>query len=99
MRDYNISKELLFEQLDKDRSGFISQKEFVDFVAVNNMKVVEGLTTDDISKLFTFLDINGDGEISIHELASLVSGANLSLEMRMKSFSAGFEAELKYEIE
>ena len=61
--------------------------------------MIEGLTTEDISKLFTFLDLNGDSEISINELCSLISGVNLSLEIRMKSFSAGFETELSVEIE
>jgi Ca2+-binding EF-hand superfamily protein len=107
LRDNRMTRELLFEQMDTDKSGFINKKELTAFYTISlegqsdvqrlNNKI-EGVSDADISKLFNFLDINGDGEISIHELTSLVEGVDLSLDLRMKSFSPEFETQLTKEI-
>ena len=65
-----MTKEYMFEQMDKNKSGFIDQQELKEFCTINNL--IEGLTTQDIEKLFVFLDIGGDGEVSCNELASLI---------------------------
>ena len=61
--------------------------------------MIEGLQQDDVRKLFSFLDSNQNGSISINELCMLVDGVTLSMQARMASFSLEFEAQLKCEIE
>jgi len=62
---------VLFRAIDTDKSGTITEKEYVDFV--------ESLTNDQSSParvvgLFTqLLDINGDGELSEEELRDMIN--------------------------
>ena len=61
--------------------------------------MVEGLLKNDVEKLFSFLDANQNGNISVNEFCLLVQGVSLSMEARMNSFSFEFEAKLRTEIE
>ena len=90
MRDNKITKDQLFEQMDRNKDGFIKHDELVAFFT-QNQTLVEGLSDEAINKLWNFLDINHDGEISINEFCVLIEGVDLSYEMRMKSFSVEFE--------
>jgi len=97
MIDNQITKEALFLELDKNNDNRISLDELVRFATIHQM--IEGLVEDDISKLFSFLDANQNGSISINELCLLLQGITLSTQARMASFSFEFEATLKSEIE
>lgn len=59
---------------------------------------VPGVTEDQLTKLFKFLDANGDGSISVNELCMLLSGTELSLQDRLKDFSQDFSDQLRAEI-
>ena len=61
--------------------------------------MIDGVNRQDLQVLFTFLDQNQNGSISINELCLLVQGVNLSVQARMASFSFEFDAKLKTEIE
>ena len=61
--------------------------------------MIEGVQISDLEMLFSFLDSNQDGSISINEFCLLVQGITLSIQARMKSFSFEFDAKLKTEIE
>ena len=61
--------------------------------------MIEGVQISDVEMLFSFLDSNQDGSISINEFCLLVQGITLSIQARMKSFSFEFDAKLKTEIE
>lgn len=65
-------------------------EEMVWFLTAN--KMVEGLAPKDCEILFSFLDGNQDGSISVHELCLIIQGVTLSLEARMRSFSVEFDA-------
>lgn len=62
--------------MDKNSDGKITQDELVYFATSH--KMIEGLHQDDVCKLFSFLDSNQNGSISINELCMLVEGVTLS---------------------
>ena len=97
MIDNKLTKEALFQELDTNGDSRITQTELVRF-STNN-KIIEGLSEEDVCKLFTFLDSNQNGSISINELCLLLQSVTHSTEARMASFSFEFEAVLKSEIE
>ena len=97
MVDNQIPRESLFMELDRNNDGKITQEELGYFATVNRM--IEGLTNDDVGKLFAFLDSNQNGSISINELCLLVEGVTLSVQARMASFSLEFESKLRSEID
>ena len=70
MIDNQISKEQLFAELDRNNDSRISQLELIQFVT--NKQMIEGLVEEDISKLFSFLDVNQNDSISINELCLLI---------------------------
>ena len=97
MVDMQITKEGLFEEIDRNRDGRVNVEELVKFTTVNCM--VEGVSSSDVEMLFSFLDTNQDGSISINEFCMLVQGLKLSIDARLNSFSYEFEAQMKTEIE
>ena len=59
----------IFNYLDSDNSGSISTAEFTQVIS----KLDNGsLTRDDVEEIVRMADENGDGEISLHELTTLV---------------------------
>lgn len=55
----------MIKQVDKDRSGTISFSEFVVLMG-EKMKTVD--TEEDVRDAFRVFDVNGNGQISAHEL-------------------------------
>lgn len=60
----------MIKQLDKDSSGTINFNEFVTLMA-DKMKTV--VTEEDIRDAFRVFDVNGNGEISAHELRHVIT--------------------------
>jgi len=59
----------VFKYLDTDNSGSISTAEFAEVIG----KLDNGtLTREDIEEIVRMADIDGDGEVSLEELAALV---------------------------
>jgi Ca2+-binding EF-hand superfamily protein len=84
--------------LDKNQNGTISFEEFDQYCV--QLKLSEGISQESLQRLYRYLDANGDGNLSVDELNSIVSAANLTHEELMDSaFSADLVRELEQEIE
>ena len=59
----NISVEAFFAKVDTDRSGELSNLEFIN--AIKNLNL--GLNLTEIEDLLMYCDSNQDGKISFHE--------------------------------
>jgi len=70
MTDSQLTKEALFNELDRSNDDRISLAELQHFVESNVL--IEGLLAGDVEKLFSFLDSNSNGFISIDEFCTLV---------------------------
>lgn len=77
MIDNQVSKESLFEELDRNGDGRVALNELISFT--QNNQLLEGVPTQDVEILFSFLDTNQDGSISINEFCMLVQGIMLSI--------------------
>ena len=97
MIDRQITKEALFNELDRNNDDKITMEELVQFSTVNQL--IEGVLPEDVEKLFTFLDTNQNGSISINEFCMMIEGINMSMQARMNSFSLEFNSKLKTEIQ
>ena len=53
---------------------------------------------EDVTKLYNFMDANGDGFISLNEMKLLLEGSQESVKDRMKSFSPEFDLQMKTNI-
>ena len=67
--------------MDRNNDDRITEEELVRFMTKHAL--IEGLPADDVSKLFSFLDANSDGHISINEFCMLINDINMSLQARM----------------
>lgn len=97
MRQQKLTREYLFEVLDKNCNGSVDLDEFKQFFAMTPQ--IQGVSQEDIEKLFSYLDTNGNNTLSVNEFCSFVIGVQLTKEERLKSFSYKFEAKLVSEIE
>jgi len=109
-KDYLISQELkqkdvmleklekVFEESDRDNSGFLTQDEFVN--ALNDTRAMAylrilGIDTDNLDGLFQLVDIDSDGSLEVHEFlkaiprlmgpAASVDLAHLEVEIKRMS--------------
>lgn len=96
LKTTKLSREDLFNTLDKNSNGTVDRSELEVYFASEN--IVEGLPVHEIHSLFNFLDNNGDGVVSVNEFCLLIEGIELSFQERMLSFSKQFEQTLVAEI-
>ena len=84
--------------LDKNGNGVISFEEFDDYCVL--LKLSNGISQESLHKLYDYLDADGNGTVSVDELGSIVTAANLTHEELMDSaFTVDLVKELEQEIE
>jgi Ca2+-binding EF-hand superfamily protein len=60
--------------------------------------MVPGITAEKIKKLFSYMDTDNSGKISLNEFCFLLDGCKLSMNERLEGFSKEFNDQLKEQI-
>lgn len=74
----------LFEELDESNDGCLEADEFAAIADLPEIKTWLGIETDDLQTLFSLIDIDGDGNITLDELLARlprIQGPARSIDM------------------
>lgn len=63
----------IFEEMDTNSDGGITQQEFIKGIQAWNM----GISLNDLSEVFSVLDVSNDGEIEYEEFITALKPSNL----------------------
>ena len=75
----NIKDSAVFDEIDADGSGDITEVELFDWLKKNNVNVDLGAAT----AIIQFFDIDGDGNVTFEEVQEKSRGSRLNAGMRV----------------
>lgn len=79
----NISIEEFHQKLDADRDGTVDEHEWIEGVArIINFQQAN-LTQENLRQIFKKIDVDGDGSLTVNELAYYISGAKQDMHARI----------------
>ena len=85
------------EELDYNQDGLVQFTEFDRYFLQH--KLAEGVSKEHITRLYKYLDTDGDGGLSLLELTKMIDATNLTHdELMSNAFSPEFIGQLKKEI-
>lgn len=87
----------LFESLDLNKDGAVDNTEFVTMMSSSLPEI--GLSMSDYAFVFTALDVNHDGTLSLNEFGMFIEGAKLDKMQRMNSLDPRLIQDMQREID
>ena len=80
--------------LDTNRDGSVDKKEFIEGM----QKIVSGLSVQQLTDIFTSIDINDDKYLSLNEFSLFIKGAQLQRDERVQRLDPSLQEDVKRRI-